>query len=479
VTTSNKWDTWVLPVISGQPHLWLTNASGLTWLGRNRVLFSEVKDGDIHMAIVAADENRGNAHDVYVPAGTRGMAHRSYLSPDGQWALVVEMDRARWLPCRLVPMSGGSAGRPVGPPGAACTFAAWTPDGTWMFLNASVNGAFHVWRQRFQDGEPEQITSGWTQEEGLAINPDGRSFLTSVGQRQSVVWLRQQNSERQISLEGFSFDAKFTPDAKRLCYRVLRGTVPSADPSELRIVDLEAGRNEPLLPGLAPSGYPGRAYDISPDGQWVVAPAPDKDGHWQIWLARLDRQSPPRPIPGVNGEMAFFTGEHAIVFRKVQGPSAFVYRAGLDGQGLARVSDEVIAGIAGVSPDGEWVLARTLDRSVRAIPLRGGVSLPVLIGAISGDVHVAWAPQKILISLPAAMGTLASGLQGRTYILPLARSQIFPPMPDGGFRSEADIAATPGATVIEGYDVALGPRSGSSAYSRQSVQRNVYRIPIP
>jgi eukaryotic-like serine/threonine-protein kinase len=65
-------------------------------------------------------------------------------------------------------------------------------------------GAFHVWRQRFPDGEPEQITFGWTQEEGLTIDPDGRSLLTSVGQQQSVVWLRQQDSERQISLEGFS-----------------------------------------------------------------------------------------------------------------------------------------------------------------------------------------------------------------------------------------------------------------------------------
>ena len=253
VTTAGRWDTWVLPVISGQPHLWLANASGLTWLDRNRLLFSEVKDGDIHMAIVAEDENRGNPHDVYVPAGTRGMAHRSYPSPDGQWALVVEMDRNRWLPCRLVPLSGGSAGRRVGPPGAACTFAAWTPDGQWMFLNANVDGAFHVWRQRFPDGAPEQISSGWAQQEGLAIDPDGRSFLTSVGQRQSVVWLRQHDGERQISLEGFSYDVKFTPDGKRLCYRILKGTMPVADPSDVRIADLEAGRNEPLLPVLTTS----------------------------------------------------------------------------------------------------------------------------------------------------------------------------------------------------------------------------------
>jgi eukaryotic-like serine/threonine-protein kinase len=222
-----------------------------------------------------------------------------------------------------------------------------------------------VWRQRFPDGEPEQVVSGWSQEEGLAIDPDGRSFLTSVGQRQSVVWLRQQDGERQISLEGFSFDVKFTPDGKRLCYRILKGTVPVADPGEVRIADLESGRNEPMLPGVTPAGNPGRAYDISPNGQWVVASAPRKDGHGQVWLAPLDRQSPPHLIPGVDGDMAFFAGDDGVVFRSVQGPSAFVYRAGLDGKGLAKVSDEVIVGLMGVSPDGEWVLVQTQGQNKR------------------------------------------------------------------------------------------------------------------
>jgi hypothetical protein len=77
------------------------------------------------------------------------------------------------------------------------------------------------------------------------------------------------------------------------------------------------------------------------------------------------------------------------------------------------------------------------------------------------------------------MGTITSALQGRTYVLPLEGGQLFPRIPDGGFKSEAEIAAIPGATVIDSYDVALGPSAGTYAYSRQSVQRNVYRIPIP
>ena len=89
VTDGPAWQTWVTPVLVGEPRLWLTNTAGLGWLDKQRLLYSEIKEG-IHMALVEA-ENRAGARDVYVPESPRGMVHRSYPSPDGQWALVVEM----------------------------------------------------------------------------------------------------------------------------------------------------------------------------------------------------------------------------------------------------------------------------------------------------------------------------------------------------------------------------------------------------
>src|SRR5690242_6113539 len=160
VPSETNWDTWLVPVLGGQPQLWLPNASGLVWMQNHKVLYSEIKNHDIHMAIVTADESRANAHDIYIPAGETGMAHRSYPSPDGRWALVVEMDRAIWLPCRLVATGGNSISRQVGPPSGGCTFAAWSPDQKWMYLSSNSGGGFHIWRQRFPDGQPEQITFG-------------------------------------------------------------------------------------------------------------------------------------------------------------------------------------------------------------------------------------------------------------------------------------------------------------------------------
>src|SRR6202030_1781492 len=110
------------------------------------------------------------------------MVHRSYPSPDGKSILAVEMnERGDFVPCRLLPAEGKSQGKQVRPLGAACTFAAWSPDGQWMYFSSSAGGAFHTWRQRFPDGRPEQITFGPSEEEGISIEADGRSFVTAVG----------------------------------------------------------------------------------------------------------------------------------------------------------------------------------------------------------------------------------------------------------------------------------------------------------
>ena len=104
VNDGNSWNTWEVPTLRGEARHWLRNASGLTWIGINDLLFSEIKNG-LHMAIVRARENRADSRDLYVPPHESGMAHRSYVSPDGTWVLVVEMDeRSIWVSCRLLPI---------------------------------------------------------------------------------------------------------------------------------------------------------------------------------------------------------------------------------------------------------------------------------------------------------------------------------------------------------------------------------------
>ena len=401
------------------------------------------------------------------------MAHRSYPSPDGKSVLLAEMDRGLWLPCRLVPIDGSSAGRPIGPPDAACRFAAWSPDGKWMYFSSSSGGAFHTWRQRFPDGQPEQITSGPTEEEGIAMAPDGRSFITAVALRQSAVWMRRPEGDRQISLEGFAFDPKFTPDGKKLCYRILKGAVLT-DPSELRVVELESGHDEPLLPGWSVFGRPGLAYDISADGRQVVAAVKDREGKRRLWLAALDRQSPAHSIPDVEGDMPLFGAAGDVFFRGFEGSFAFGYRVRADGKGLGKVIHQPIAGPAGISQDGQWLIAKVAGEEGAgspnvAFPVSGGNSVRIMSPLVT-DLHFVWSPDGKLMFISFGLG--------KTYVVSLPPGRMLPAIPEGGFQSESEIAKLPGVRIIDTYDIAPGPTSEVYAFSRATVERNLYRIPL-
>jgi dipeptidyl aminopeptidase/acylaminoacyl peptidase len=467
-----NWDTWVVATSGGQPREWLKNAISLNWTGPRQLLFSEIRHSP-RMGVVTSQEDRIAERVIYMPPNNRGMAHRSYLSPDGKWVLLAEVaGHGDWDPCRVVPIGGGSPGRQVGPPSVGCTFGAWSPDGKWMYLTTKAGGLYHIWRQRFPDGKPEQFTSGLTEEEGIAMAPDGRSFVTAVALQSSSIWVHDARGERQISLlEGNAAYPKFTPDGKKLSYRIVKA-VPrfgtNRDPGEVWVADLDSGRSEPLAPG-----FPVLDYDISPDGRQVVLEAPDAAGKPRLWLAPFDRRSPPLPIPNVEGRMALFGPSGEIFFRYLEEDSSFAYRVRPDGTGLRKAFEQPILGDTGISPDGRWIevwapLPGNGPSAVQLFPLDGGS--PVVIGS---NTFLQWSRGGDSIWISG--GAVA---YGRTYIVPLRRGKTLPPIPPGGFRSEQEVASLPGAHRID-FRGAPGGTRDVYAFERRTVQRNLYRIPIP
>ena len=199
-TSGHNWQAWVVPVLGGQPQLLISNATGLSWIDASHVMFSEIKSG-VHLAVVTATESRSEQRDVYVPPDENHMAHFSYLSPNHKWVLVAEMGGdSRMIQCQMVPFSGGAA-RFVGTNGS-CDYAAWSPDGKWMYFNsdAGSKGA-HIWRQAFPDGVPQQLTASLGEEEGIAMAPDGRSLVTSVGTSERGVWVHDQRENGRFLLK--------------------------------------------------------------------------------------------------------------------------------------------------------------------------------------------------------------------------------------------------------------------------------------
>jgi DNA-binding winged helix-turn-helix (wHTH) protein len=196
-----SWETYTVSVLGGDSHLFLSNAAGLTWLDQHQLLFSRTRSGQ-HLGIVTGTATGQEFRDLYFPSHERAMAHYSSASPDHKSALVVEMDEnAGWAPCRLISIDGRFDPRPIGPQGP-CRSAGWSPDGTWMYFTASMDGHSHLWRQRFPDGGPELITSGPIESEGIAVEQDGRSIITSMGVHESAIWIHDANGERSLSSEG-------------------------------------------------------------------------------------------------------------------------------------------------------------------------------------------------------------------------------------------------------------------------------------
>ncbi len=471
-----QFDTWEVPVLGGEPHLLLPNSSSLTWIqGGKRLLFSELIDGEgLHMKIVTTDDGRGNSRDVYVPAGERSMAHHSYLSPDGRWVLIVEMDsRSEIIPCRIVPFDGSNEIRVVGPPNGACRSGAWSPDGKWIYLSARTDD-FHIWRQRFPDGKPEQFTFGPTSQEGIAMAPDGKSLITSAGSEDRSVWLHDKDGDHPISSEGTTSLPRFSSDGQSLYFLKAIGQTGS---DELWIKDLNSGKEEKILTEYPMQEYSAgrdvkQAYSVSRDGKEVAFSMKDKDGHTNLWIAPTNRRSSPVRISSAAIEdLPFFLPDGDIIFRAIEGGSSFIYRMKPDGTDRRKITSERIIDISAVSPDGRWVAAGSPNSdeehpaSTKAFPVDGGAAVPVCPGycLLSWDT----AGRYAYISFEP------NGSRG--YALPVMHDGL-PKFPAGGARSQDVINVKTNIAIPQSVQSAASP--SVYAYTRETTRRNLYRIPL-
>jgi DNA-binding winged helix-turn-helix (wHTH) protein/Tol biopolymer transport system component len=473
VLEDTGFSTYEVSALGGEPHLLLKNAAGLVWLDPQRLLFSEIPSG-IHMGVVTATITLAGLREIYFPAHERGMAHYSLPSPDRRWALVVEMNGDGWIPCRLVSLYGERASRPVGPAGA-CSSAGWSPDGAWMYFTAVMEGRSHLWRQRFPEGAPEQITSGPTEEDGIAVEPTGRALITSVGAHESAVWIHDGSIDRPLSSEGEvvggTSPASFSQHGNTIYY-LLRPEEGAG--AELWHTEVDSGKSEAVFPGISMI-----AYDLSANGKQVVYATSSPSGTTQLWLSPVDRSVPARKVGNPGGRWPRFGARGQILFEETEENRNYLEQINADGSNRSKVFPYPIAEFQGISPGRRWVMAavpRTPERdfpAVMAIPLDGGPARRMC----TSYCLPRWSTDGKFLFVPVEDPTRTSA--GRSLAIPVGPGETLPDFPAGGIAPRAEPSVVKGAKSVDRAELIPGKNPDHFAWINITVHRNLYRISLP
>lgn len=475
-TCCAPWDTWTVTVFGGaEPRRMFSNASGLSWIDNDHLLFSEIKRG-VHMGLTTALKDRGEARDVYLPAHERAMIHFSALSPDHKSVLMVEMGGdGNFNPCKLVPFDGSAPAKEVGPL-SSCLSVAWSPDGKWMYFTIQQGDRTHIWRQGYPSGIPEQVTSGPTEEAGVSFSPDGKWFVTSVGSADSSVWLHDKNGERQISQEEQAFNSQFSPDGSKLYYLVHRADSKGGTLDELWSSDLH-GNAQAVLPGVSIGGGFAKGYALSPDGLHVIyehnVTQPDGQNRVRLWSARLDiRSSPTEFRSDVNESQPAITRDGTIYFRATEGGKNFLYRMNMDGSGRERVTSSSIFEFNGVGRDGTWavIMVEGKDDDTPAVtelyPLNEQRP-PIIVCSYCAPTF-SWDGKSLFLPPDRHTSRMLYEVSTATFLAEAAKEKVV---------VAKDL---PGAKLVHQTSGYINPSPDSSAYSftKETGKRNIYRIPV-
>lgn len=341
-------------------------------------------------------------------------------------------------------------------------------------MSTNKGGRFHIWRQRFPNGEPEQVTGGPTEEEGIAMAQDGRSFLTSVGTRDTTVWIHDKNGEHQMSSEGAAFEGTFSSDEKTFFYLKYSG---QSDVAELWSTDLETGRTERVLPGYQVKvAFEVGNFSISRDDRSVAFAHRDDKGVSHLWLASTDHRSSPRMLDSsVSEDSPYFLPNGDLIYQVAEGGKNYVYTRKQDGSARRKLREEPILGVLAVSPDGRWTLLderndEDQDRSHRVVAYSNAGGKPVLL--CSTFCVADWSPDGKYMRLK-----FGSAWQAVTYFLQVRQATGLPDVPSEGFGgSESVKGVVQHVAANHPVDSVVTPEKYS--YTVIAIRRNIFRIPI-
>jgi hypothetical protein len=136
------------------------------------------------------------------------------------------------------------------------------------------------------------------------------------------------------------------------------------------------------------------------------------------------------------------------------------------------MNSEPVVFFIGISARGDWLLSGISPVLIR--PTQGGP--PIRIFSFCG---AAWGPGGNLLYLRfrdiGAMGG------GKTIVIDLPAGKDLPPLSPSGLKSADDVKGLNVVAEIDMKGIAVfspGPNPSIYAYTRMTIQRNLYRIPL-
>jgi hypothetical protein len=241
-------------------------------------------------------------------------------------------------------------------------------------------------------------------------------------------------------------------------------------------VDLTSGKINSVLPGVSVTDY-----DISRDEK-EVAFTSDSSGESQIWLASLDRRTPPRQVAR-GGDQVSFAGDGHLVFRSLQEKTNLLVRIKKDGTGRERITTAPVLDKNSTSPDGEWVLVSSPGAGVDAVPAT--IAVPIDGGGSPKRIcaptcQAGWSSDGkfFYVSTDPSSAAISPEAPGKALAIPVPAGKSLPDLPVSGINLAAAVAELPDTRVIEHGPLSTGPDPSTFVFTKTDLQRNLFRIPL-
>jgi Tol biopolymer transport system component len=166
--------------------------------------------------------------------------------------------------------------------------------------------------------------------------------------------VHDQQGERQVSSQGYSYHPRFSSDGSKVFYLVAADSSQEARSGELWVLDFGTGQASKVLPGIAVLGF-----GLSRDGRQVVFETVDANKQYHFWLASTEHRFAPREMRSASGSFCpQYSRSGRIYFVFSEGGHCYLYRMKDDGTEEEKLTSEPISYAFGISPDERFVVHR-------------------------------------------------------------------------------------------------------------------------